>query len=231
MHNAKRCESPNGIFIEGAGAMRYAKKPLITFGVLIVICLLLIKAVFWCWLVVMPTGSSPHKLTLAKMGYFYLNKVTLEEFDDDMKTGEHILELTRGLYHQMPQEYKLPKLHEGQLKVKLDTEYGDSYIEYYTDSDEVYKRGLLIYFVTDYYSNIEIDGTVYYDNYLYFISGRNKVCYYQKAGEEKWKITTDGPKLKKIMKQWEHYSPLADDGHKENKWVYKKEGSFGDEAD
>ncbi len=33
---------------------------------------------------------------------------------------------------------------------------------------------------------------------------------------------------KKIMKQWEHYSPLADDGHKENKWVYKKEGSFGD---
>lgn len=198
--------------------MRYIKIPLIMIGIML--------AGFILWylapeMVILPTRSSAHKLTIVLDGNPFPKQVVLTEFTNDTYVGEYILELKKGVYNQKPQKYELPKLNDGQLQVKLDTKNDGSFTVDYINSDELYERGLLIYIMADFHSTNAMDGSGSYCNrYIYFVSGEDTICYSKKEGEAEWSIITDAPKPRKFTKAEMGYSPFALDGQKENEWVY-----------
>ena len=82
----------------------------------------------------------------------------------------------------------------------------------------MYEKWLLIYTTTDFESNITIGDFVYYNQYVYFISMKERTSYFEKAGSSEWSIVTDAPLLKRFTLRTNEYSSIYY-GWKENEWV------------
>ena len=136
--------------------------------------------------------------------------------------NEYILELKIGLPIQTSQQYALPKVDEGRTEISVELEDGMTGSGYVLTvnyiANDVYKRGLLIYLTTVHDSAIEINGLIYKNQYVDFVSGKERISYCKIAGETRWTLTTDAPKLKKVELEEMGYSNIYN-GWKENKWV------------
>lgn len=174
--------------------------------------------------VILPTTSAPNTLTFVHCGFPDINQITLKYFADDELIDEYVLVLNVGGSVQTTQKYALPEVKEGRVEVNVDLEDGivtgsRSVLTVNYSTEELYKKGLLIYVTTDYGSAIEINGFVYQDQYIDFISGKKRTTYLEKAGKQQWSIVQDAPKLKKIQREQMGY--FVDDGRwkKENYWM------------
>lgn len=192
---------------------------LIACGVGVLLILIAICNNLW---IILPTESSPHTLTFVNYGGCYIDRVTIRHYVNEVHINDYVLELKIGVRYQHSQSYELPQLNEGMIEVNLelmdraDRNDGTITINYDKASD-LYEKGLLIYTTTDYKSNIAIGDFAYYDQYVYFISGKEKTSYFEKAGSSEWSLTTDSPKLKKFTREEMGYSTFYY-GWKENEW-------------
>jgi len=161
-------------------------------------------------------------------GYLSPNKVTLRYYVNNVHTNDYVLELKGELWDRKPQTYELPQLQEG--RVEVDVELDDkvsippesicTLTINYENAQNLYEKGVLIYFSTDLYSRTTIGRFVYYDQYVHFISGANRISYIEKAGPPNWSIIIDAPSPKKITPEGNFYFPYDDSDWKEkNKWV------------
>ena len=179
--------------------------------------------------VIYPIKSLSKEITFVYYGGYYPNKpvITLKHYIEEVHVVDYVLSIENGIYIQEPQFYKLPELNEGVVEVNI--EFGGtvngSFSIPYSQASDFYKNGLLVY-LTDNDSNIStIEGFVYYDLYLYFISGESKICYFKEAGSSEWSITTSSPQLRKIPRDERPYL-IWYSGWKENKWVEKQGRDF-----
>jgi hypothetical protein len=169
-------------------------------------------------LVILPTESSGNKLTVVNDGGPPIKSITLKHYADGKNTENYRLELAIEPRYQQPQKYELPSFEDGSIKAVV--ECGESYVfeNDYQDARDLYKNGLLLYTASDIGTTVEINGSVSYDRYIYFNSGKNKTAFVQKAGVSEWSAADNAPRLKKINKAGMGYSPIYY-GWRENEWV------------
>jgi hypothetical protein len=162
---------------------------------------------------VYPTKSAPHKLSLVLYSGFYPpNKpvITIKHYKNGEHFGDDILEIKKGVFELEPQSYDLPELGDGSVVVnfKLGDKKNNGFTLTYDNAEDFYKRGLLIYLAT------------YDDSYVYFVSGKETLCYIKSDDSSEWGIIkTKIPSLKAILKKETPIPPLGYSGWKENKWV------------
>lgn len=172
--------------------------------------------------VILPVKSSPQMLTLVQYGGPYLNKVKLSHYINGVHIDDYVLDLKVAVRHQMPQHHELPQLNEGTVEVSIEAK--DSNDGHYfsikiprKDVNDLYKKGLLIYLMDDSDTSITINGFVWHDQYVYFISGDDKICYYEKGNTSEWSLVTDT--YPPIFTKEEITYSRAYYGWKENKWA------------
>ena len=203
---------------------RRMKLILILCGVGIFIAFIFLLYLRRTW-VFLPTKSSSHTLTLVRYGYPSPSRITLRHYVDDVPINEYILELKGELWSQVPQSYELPQLNEGMVEINVELKNGidhstGSLTINYEEARDLYEKGLLIYFNTAFHSNITIGNFVYYDQYVYFVSKKERISYFEKAGSSEWVPITNAPPLKKFVREGMGYSPYFGSGWQEkNKWV------------
>lgn len=199
------------------------KRPLIILGVIVLI--LLVIVLHSCW-IILPIKSNPHTLTLVKYGYININQITLEHYVDDILINNYIMELNSKLRFQQPQYYKLPYLNNGKIVINIEfddgvTNTGNKIITLdYDSTNELYNNGLLIYLYTDYNSYITINNFVYFDQYVYLISGKNRTYFLEKAGSTECTRVSEAPKPK-VLTRKEFGMIYTNFNYKceENKWL------------
>lgn len=196
------------------------KKVIIACVVVILLMKIIVLSDYW---IILPTTSSPGTLTLVSYGALSIKKVVIRHFIDREHISDYILELKIGLRHQQPQTYDLPKVSEGSIEVIIEMKDKDSSILNCSIDKEMYENGLLIYLTEDYNSLIVIDDFVYYDQYVYFVSGKERLSYVRKAGNSKWMITTEAPSLKGVTYESKGmgYTPVYKEW-KTNEWSVSK---------
>ncbi len=178
---------------------------------------------------ILPTESTPSKLTIVKYGGPDIRKIIVKHITKDNVVKSHVLELNVSLASQIPQEYELPLIKGGRVEISVDFEDGvladnDKVLTVtYEDADEVYNSGILIYSAGDLGKKITIDGLVYYNQYLHFISGNKKISYIEPAGGSEWEERNDLPKPKSKTPTYKNsYFPNYDSGWREkNKWKHE----------
>lgn len=194
----------------------------VCFGVIIALFILLFCYVQFSW-VILPTNSIPNTLTLVSCGSASMKKITMKHYVNDELINAYMLELKVGVHNQTSQKYKLPEVNEGRVEFYVeiaDGMVGKSIIlTSHYKSEDVYKKGLLIYSDAIDDSTIEINGLVYKDQYADFISGKERITYFEKAGELQWSLITDAPKPKKFVREEMGYSPMYYGWKEANKWV------------
>ena len=173
---------------------------------------------YFSW-VILPVNSSSHRLTLLEEGYYLImNRVTLSHYVDGKHRNDYVLELKTGSGTQKPQSYELPELKEGMVKVTVDLEEGGNLITNYVHASNLYEKGLLIWLTTDKGSNITIDGSVYYDQYVCFLSGKERISFCEKAGSTEWSVVMDAPRPKRVNKKSTTYTIFYTGWKEKNKW-------------
>lgn len=184
------------------------------------IAALIAYVLFWRMeLKIMPTRSSANMLTVVKDGYPAPARITVENYTNDA-VNEYVLDFKINLRSLDPQKYKMPELSDGRAEVSVELEDDDGTLTVnYDRASDLYDRGLLICFSTDYPSSTEINGSVYRDHYIYFISGNDRVYYAQKGINPGWLSAVDVPKQRKfIFPGLGGYYPHQINLWKENKW-------------
>lgn len=201
---------------------KYVKIILIACGVGILIIAFLCY-IYLSW-IILPTESSRHTLTLVRYGSPRIHQITMTHYVNDAPINDYILELKIELRNQQPHKYTLPKVNEGRVVINvelmntLDENIGNLTINYDEVSD-LHEKGLLIYTATNYKSSTYIGDFVYYDQYVYFVSGQETRYYFEKAGTSEWSIITDAPQLKRFTREERGYSPHRYGLWEENEWV------------
>ncbi|MDR1688950.1 MAG: hypothetical protein LBS21_10125 [Clostridiales bacterium] len=193
---------------------------------LVVGILITVFIIFLCFPVIYPTKSSSNKLSIVEYGGYYLYSekpiITLKHYIDETHVADYVLTIENGIRDLEPQFYDFPELFEGAIEVNLEL-HGREKLNFqidYNQAKEIYEKGLLIYFDSDFNSDYAIDEKNYleYDRYIHFISGKNKICFFKKAGYSQWSVSNSSPRLKKIPRNVEPYS-LWYSGWKENNWI------------
>ena len=196
-------------------------------GKIISIAVVAIVLLFMAWRfnpwVLLPIKSVPHELTLVNYGGPYMNQIILRHYINGLHINDYVLELKIELWYQKPQTYMLPQLGEGMVEVKVDLKDGiihdnnRTITVNYAQASYLYEKGLLIYTTDDSNSKITIGDFVYRDQYIYFITGKERQSCIEKAGSTEWSIITDAPQPKKFTREGMGYSSLYY-GWKENVW-------------
>ena len=174
--------------------------------------------------VIYPIKSLPRELSIVTYGGYDSNKqvITLRHTIGDQNSAKYTLTIENGIQIQEPQFYQLPKLDDGTIEVDLEFIGGEaaSLTKVYNQASDLYENGLLIYLDTDFNSQFirDKDNYVQYDRYVHFISGGNRVIYFNKAGSSEWSIVTSSPRLRKIPRYEEPYL-VWDSKWRENEWV------------
>lgn len=190
-----------------------------------VIYMVLQNTVYYPW-VILPVKSTPHTLTLVKYGGSWIQKVTLKHYVSDDVVCDYVLKLDVPLGEQVPQEYELPMVKKGRIEIRVEFDDavladGNKQIKVtYDNADSLYEKGVLIYSEGNLAETHTIDGYVYYDQYMHFISGEEQVTHKETAGELKWKPVNNAPKPKdKTPKFLESYIPIYDGWKEKNRWI------------
>lgn len=170
--------------------------------------------------VMFPTKSVPHTMTLSRYTYLCANKITLKHYVNDIHIRNYVLELKVGMGVQGIQSYNLPQLSEGSVEVivELNDELNSSITMKYNHAQNLYEKGLLIYFTDNNSEYFIVDGKSLYDRYVYFVSNNIKICYYREAFASNWEIIDDAPPLKIFAKEQMGHFPCANEW-KNNHWV------------
>lgn len=183
---------------------------------LISIVIITVMLVYFSDWVILPTKSFSKMLTVVCCGYTDPERITLRHYVDDVCINNYILEFKVLADDQHAQFYQLPKLSEGRVTVTVEISDDNFFIVNYEEARNLYKNGLLLYTSTDTGSNVTINGLVYYDEYVYFISGKNKISY-MKTRDKNWLPVKDTPHINVFQKKEKFY--MVDDYKwKENKW-------------
>ena len=173
--------------------------------------------------IILPVKSSSHTLTLVRDGYPRIHQITMRHYVNDVLINDYNLELKIGLRVQQPQKYMLPLLNEGRVEINVelvnisDVNIG-SFTVSYDNANDMYKKGLMIYTFSDFMSRIYIGGYAYCDEYIYFMSGKERTYYFEEAGSSEWSLTTNVPPLKRFIREQLGYCPLPYNSWKENEW-------------
>ena len=199
---------------------RYAKIVIIVLVVGIVF--IFVAQLYWPW-VFFPTDSSPHKLTHTMRRWRDSNKpvVTVRHYIAGIRSTDYIPTLENGISNLEKQQYLLPNIDSGTVEVVI--ELGDSqdssFSITYDQASELYERGLLIHLTDNNSRNITVGNIVYYDSYVYFVSGNMNTYYFKEANTSEWLSVNDAPPLSRIHRK---ERPPADvvyySGWKENEW-------------
>jgi hypothetical protein len=170
-----------------------------------------------------PVKSTPHELRIVLYSGYYPNRpiITLGHYINDRHVCDYVLTIENGVGVQEPQKYKLPELREGTVKVNVEIggiENGNFAITY-SHVDELYENGLLIYLTKNDSKYELIEGIEYYDRYIYFVSGKEKTCYFKAAYTTEWIPKADAPSLKRIPERYDGPFYPWDSGWEKNDWV------------
>ena len=200
---------------------RRIKIALIIIGNIVLIMTGLLYLYFY-W-VILPVNSSSHTLTLVKYGYIIPRNIILKHYVNNEQINDYMLELNAALLHQMPQSYGLPKFENGKIEVIVELENGlDGSIANlkmnYKNANELYEKGLLLYFQTDFSSSVNINDSIYKNQYIHFISGGERISYLEEAGSPDWTIVMDAPPPKKFTPTGIGYVYIDSNWKEENKW-------------
>ena len=174
---------------------------------------------FW---VILPVNSSSHTLTLVGYGYPHPQKITLRHYIDGEHMNDYVLELKKGLRLQLPQTYGLPRFKTGEIEMIVELENGiDGSVASlkinYETANNLYEKGILVYFYTDLQSfTTNEEGS--YNQYIHFISGGERISYLEEAGSPDWTIVMDAPPPKKFTPAETGYVPIDSNWKEENKW-------------
>lgn len=170
--------------------------------------------------IILPINSYRHTLTLLQWNYYTgsLQSVILEHYINNELVKSYELKLNKALEPQVPQEYEIPKLTEGKVKVIAEYENRCFDVEY-QEAYQIYKNGLLIRNEADHSSATEIDGIVDLNYYVYFKSGKNQTVFSHKVGEVEWMKDNKPPKLKRFVCEEIGYYPVYTGWKEKNKWV------------
>ena len=200
--------------------LKVVKIILLVIAILLVISLIisgsfLVRVIYFP--VIYPIKSTPQELSLVHYSGFHSNRpvITLKHFVDERHITDYVLTIEKGLRQDEPQTYELPRIEEGTVEVyiELGRRFEDSsFTITYNQASDLYEKGLLIYLYTDFSNAFQPDG------YIYFRSGRTKICYFRGAASSEWSIISNGPKLKRIPKR-ETINIYWYSGWKENEWV------------
>ena len=175
---------------------------------------------------ILPTESTPGKLTIVKYGGPSIRKITVKYVTEDNVVKRYVLKLNISLASQIPQEYELPLIEGERVELSVDFEDGvladnDKVLTViYDNADVIYNSGMLIYSAGDLEEKITIDRLIYYNQYIHFVSGNKKISYIEPAGESEWEEKKDLPKPKSKTPIYKNsYFPNHDYRWKEeNKW-------------
>lgn len=172
--------------------------------------------------VVYPTRSSSKELTLVRNGGWatgYRPIVTLSNYIDGQHVADHVLTVKNGLHVQEPQRYRLPTLDQGTiiLSFELGDNINSSFILTYDDARRLYRNGLLIYIYGENYSFCIDERVHFYDSYIHFISGRERVYYFREAHSHEWQESMNISRIKRFSR----YDPKLSwySGWRENEWI------------
>ena len=169
----------------------------------------------------LPTESSPHELTITVYKKDYKNKssIMIKNYENDKHICDYNLEIESGIYIEEPQTYDLPKFDKGEteLTINLGSEE-DVFTLKFNDAADFYKNGLLIYLTEGKPFKKNVNETSY-ERYIYFVSGKEKICYAKDIDSSEWAVLINPPSLKGY-KIRELYSPIINEpAWKQNKWV------------
>lgn len=187
--------------------------------IIIVFCVVAIAFIFarldLIPLVIYPTKSSPHMLSIVGYDVVYPNKpvITLK-YVNNLQIKENILEIKNGVQTREPQTYVLPKIDNGKIEVKV--ELGDiknsTFILNYDNAEDLYQRGLLIYLdLANHFSNNA--------QFVCLVSGQVTTCYSRVTAFDEWTNSTKIPSLKTIPPREPPPDVVVYSGWKENKWA------------
>lgn len=197
------------------------RKKLVVFSILILFLLVIVLYNNW---IIVPVKSSAYTLTLVKYAYSEIHKITLSHYVNDVLINDYELKLDVALSLQKPQSYNLPDLTDGKIIVSVELEDGATssgnrtITAEYDNANDFYKNGLLIY-LSQGKSYMTINRFVYPEQYVYFISGKNRKYFHEKAGTTEWVSESEAPKPKMFTRK----DPMMiysdyDYNWKENKW-------------
>ena len=187
-------------------------KKFILVGSLSLICLIfLLLAVFMYFPTLLPTKSSPRKLSIVTYNISPVEPVTITliNYQNDIHISGFALFIKNGIHIQEVQSYELPKISYGTVEasIELKGEINNSFTLCFDQAEVLYRNGLLVYLA------------FYGEYYVYFVSGQNTTCYRQTLDSGEWMLVTEFPP-RRILPQKENpgftmwYSMW-----KENKWV------------
>lgn len=188
------------------------------FSIILVICYMCVS-----W-IILPTKSTPAMLTIVDYSTSKLKQITMKHYVNDELVNKYVLELKIGVRSQTSQKYRIPEVREGMIEFEIKVDDGmiagdeSTFLTVKYNTNDLYKDGLLIYLSTIFNSAITINGLVYCDQYIYFISGKERIYFFEKAGESQWLHVSNAPKPKWLVRAEISYSPFYY-GWKENKWI------------
>lgn len=192
-------------------------------GVIIALLILIACYIRFPW-VILPTRSTPNTLTVVSCSAASIERVVMNHYVNDELINKYELEFKIGVFNQTAQKYTLPEVNEGRVEFNVEIADGivpgnDSILTLNYRTEDLHKKGLLIYSETVDNSTITINGSVYVSQYVNFISGKERIVYFEKAGESQWSVVSDAPKPKKIVGEEMGYSPMYYGWKEANKWV------------
>lgn len=201
---------------------------IIILSVLVILSIAFLVHVSFAW-ISLPVNSKSNTLSIVQYNWFSENKpvITLINCLNDGSETEYVLTIKNGVHAGEPQEYTLPELSDGTLEVNVilgGNTYG-TFTMLYEDAATFYKNGLLIYLADtdgEHALNEEAGYVVRTcDQYVYFVSSKNKICYFKEENSGGWQIVSEPPMMKSIKKLEEPYM-IWPSGWEENEWVVKK---------
>ena len=180
-------------------------------------------AVLFCPWTLIPIKSETRTLSVALYSGMHVNSVTitLEHYIDGMHVSDYVLKIENGVGLQDPQSYELPELREGSVVVKVEFENirSSEFELSFPVANDLYTKGLLVYFTNNENEGVLIDRLTYTDEYVYFVFGKGIVCHFKRAATEKWVSLTNPPPLRifKLNEPAPYF--VWDSGWEQNEWV------------
>lgn len=163
-------------------------------------------------------------LTLTRYTYLCPNKITLKHYINDIHISDYVLDLKNGMGVQQTQSYKLPYLKEGKVEVsvELEDDLNSNITITYSQAQDLYEKGLLIYFTDNSSEYSIVDGKSIYNRYVYFVSKNTQICYFREAYSSRWEIIDAAPPLKRFALEQMGYFPNSYEW-KENEWIVSQQ--------
>jgi hypothetical protein len=142
----------------------------------------------------------------------------------DMHIADYTLTIKNGVHTQEPQSYKLPKLGDGRIAVRVNLELVQatpgSFTIAYNKASDLYKKGLLIYLTSETLPVVNSNNRSY-TRYVYLVSGEEKICYFLEEGSSEWLPTDTAPPLVRFQRNQPEPYLVWESGWKESVWEVK----------